>query len=181
MCNLLLEKKLKWKNNPNKPILSLFPLQCEIALKSNTSAIGVGPRNFKLFPVVETDTPFFKFSHHTNVKALSFDKFTPSSRIPNSALLYERVLNSNSVAQQPMRARVYWAHSSIRDHWALRCMSRCSDQVVRLTRDPQCLNLQESLVLVYRPTAVGMKGLVDLAQSRNRTGTCVGEARYATT
>ncbi|GFV78580.1 hypothetical protein TNCV_1888861 [Trichonephila clavipes] len=31
---------------------------------------------------------------------------------------------SNSVAQQPMRARTYCAHRSIRDHWALRCMSR---------------------------------------------------------
>ncbi|GFV81493.1 uncharacterized protein TNCV_52171 [Trichonephila clavipes] len=37
--------------------------------------------------------------------------------------------NSNSVAQQPMRNRAYCAHPSIRDHWALRCMGRCPDQM----------------------------------------------------
>ncbi|GFU71749.1 hypothetical protein TNCV_1955101 [Trichonephila clavipes] len=31
-----------------------------------------------------------------------------------------------------MRARAYCAHSSICDHWALRCMSRCPNQVFRL-------------------------------------------------
>ncbi|GFT16469.1 hypothetical protein TNCV_281101 [Trichonephila clavipes] len=31
-----------------------------------------------------------------------------------------------------MRARAYCAHPSIRDHWVLRCMSRCPDQVVSL-------------------------------------------------
>ncbi|GFT60730.1 hypothetical protein TNCV_3584411 [Trichonephila clavipes] len=40
--------------------------------------------------------------------------------------------NSNSAAQQPTRAKAYCAHPSIRDHWALRCMSRCPDQVVSL-------------------------------------------------
>ncbi|GFU48346.1 hypothetical protein TNCV_3342391 [Trichonephila clavipes] len=34
------------------------------------------------------------------------------------------------MVQQPMRARSYCAHSSIRDHWALRCMSRCLVQDV---------------------------------------------------
>ncbi|GFW30525.1 hypothetical protein TNCV_454631 [Trichonephila clavipes] len=34
----------------------------------------------------------------------------------------------NSVAQQPMKAKAYCVHLSIRDHWALRCMSRCPDQ-----------------------------------------------------
>ncbi|GFX04308.1 uncharacterized protein TNCV_3974561 [Trichonephila clavipes] len=57
---------------------------------------------------------------------------------------------SNSVTQQPMRA--YCAHPSIRDHWALRYMSRCPDQVASLKRDPQCLSPQASLVLIYRPT-----------------------------
>ncbi|GFW57768.1 hypothetical protein TNCV_2926871 [Trichonephila clavipes] len=37
-----------------------------------------------------------------------------------------------------MRASAYCAHLSIRDHWALRCMSRCPDQVVSLKRDHQC-------------------------------------------
>ncbi|GFW08748.1 hypothetical protein TNCV_4299211 [Trichonephila clavipes] len=41
-----------------------------------------------------------------------------------------------------MRARTYCAQPSIRDHWALRCMSRCPDQVVSLKRDPQCLSPQ---------------------------------------
>ncbi|GFT29630.1 uncharacterized protein TNCV_4890721 [Trichonephila clavipes] len=58
------------------------------------------------------------------------------------------------MAQQPMRARAYCAHPSIRDHWVLRCMSRCDDQVVSLKRDPQSLSPQASLVLIYRPTAV---------------------------
>ncbi|GFY35887.1 glutamate receptor ionotropic, delta-1 [Trichonephila clavipes] len=67
-------------------------------------------------------------------------------------------LNSNSRAQQPLRARAYCAHHRKRDHWALRCMSRCPDQVVNLQRDFRCLSPQASLVLIYRPTAVGMKG-----------------------
>ncbi|GFW09207.1 hypothetical protein TNCV_2101611 [Trichonephila clavipes] len=52
-----------------------------------------------------------------------------------------------------MRARTYCAHPSIRDHWSQRCMSRRPDQVVRLKRGPQCLSPQESLALIYRPTA----------------------------
>ncbi|GFX51606.1 uncharacterized protein TNCV_5013101 [Trichonephila clavipes] len=49
-------------------------------------------------------------------------------------LIYKK--NSNSVAQQSMRARAYCALPSIRDHWALRCMSRCPDQVISLKREP---------------------------------------------
>ncbi|GFX72736.1 hypothetical protein TNCV_4063311 [Trichonephila clavipes] len=75
-----------------------------------------------------------------------------------------------------MRARSYCAHPSIHDHWALRCMCRCPDRVVSLKRDPQCLNPQASLVLIYRPTAVGVKGRVDLAQPGNRTRICGMEA-----
>ncbi|GFU15579.1 uncharacterized protein TNCV_1170821 [Trichonephila clavipes] len=60
-------------------------------------------------------------------------------------------------------------------------MSRYPDHVVSLMWDPQCLSPQASLVLSYRPTAVGIKGRVDLAQARNRTRTCGVEARYATT
>ncbi|GFT17110.1 hypothetical protein TNCV_4738361 [Trichonephila clavipes] len=63
-----------------------------------------------------------------------------------------------TMAQQPMRFRAYCAHPSKRDHWALKCMSRCPDLMVSLKREPQCLSPQESLVLIYRPTAVGMKG-----------------------
>ncbi|GFV00483.1 hypothetical protein TNCV_3644611 [Trichonephila clavipes] len=36
-----------------------------------------------------------------------------------------------------MRARDYCAYTSIRDHWALRCMSRCPDQVVSLNAMPK--------------------------------------------
>ncbi|GFV47866.1 uncharacterized protein TNCV_3414831 [Trichonephila clavipes] len=61
-----------------------------------------------------------------------------------------------------MGARAYCAHPSTRDLWALRCMSRCPDQVVSLKRDPQCLSPQASLLLIYRPTALGMKGRVNL-------------------
>ncbi|GFW12049.1 hypothetical protein TNCV_4531141 [Trichonephila clavipes] len=49
-----------------------------------------------------------------------------------------------------MRARAYCAHPSIRDNWALRCMSRCPDQVVSLKRDPQFSSPQASLVLICR-------------------------------
>ncbi|GFX12347.1 putative DD41D transposase [Trichonephila clavipes] len=34
--------------------------------------------------------------------------------------------------QQSMRARAYCSHPNIRGHWALRCMSRCPDQVISL-------------------------------------------------
>ncbi|GFW99831.1 hypothetical protein TNCV_3420601 [Trichonephila clavipes] len=80
-----------------------------------------------------------------------------------------------------MRVRAYCTHPGIRDHWALRCMSRCPDQVISLKRDTQCLSSQASLVLNYRPTVVGMKGRVDLAHPGNRTRTCGVETRYVTT
>ncbi|GFV57753.1 uncharacterized protein TNCV_4463511 [Trichonephila clavipes] len=67
------------------------------------------------------------------------------------------VVSDNIVVHQPMKARAYCPHPSIRDHWMLRCMSRYSDQVVSLKRDPQRLSPQASLVLIYRPTTVGMK------------------------
>ncbi|GFU35849.1 hypothetical protein TNCV_3700021 [Trichonephila clavipes] len=89
--------------------------------------------------------------------------------------------SSNSVAQQSIKARNYYAHPNIRDHWALRCMNRCPDLVVCLKRDLQCLRPQASLVLIYRPNAAGMKGRVDLAQPVNRTQTCGVETRYTTT
>ncbi|GFW25052.1 hypothetical protein TNCV_3155551 [Trichonephila clavipes] len=52
-----------------------------------------------------------------------------------------------------MSARAYCDRPSIRDHWTLRCMSRCPDQVVSVKRDLQCLRLQASLVLIYGHTA----------------------------
>ncbi|GFU90269.1 hypothetical protein TNCV_4646181 [Trichonephila clavipes] len=63
-----------------------------------------------------------------------------------------------------MRARNYYVHPNIRDHWALRYMNRCPDLVVCLKRDLQCLRLVASLVLIYRPNVAVMKGRVDLAQ-----------------
>ncbi|GFU73222.1 hypothetical protein TNCV_493471 [Trichonephila clavipes] len=79
-----------------------------------------------------------------------------------------------------MRARNFYAHPNIHDHWALRCINRCPDLVVSLKRDLQCLRPQASLVLIYRPNEEGMKGRVDLAQLVNRTQSCGVEARYAT-
>ncbi|GFV05195.1 hypothetical protein TNCV_224081 [Trichonephila clavipes] len=35
-----------------------------------------------------------------------------------------------------MGAGAYYAHTSRLDHWALRFMSRCADQVVSLKREP---------------------------------------------
>ncbi|GFW48499.1 hypothetical protein TNCV_1110581 [Trichonephila clavipes] len=37
----------------------------------------------------------------------------------------EFIIKLNSEAQQPMKAKAYCAHLSIRDLWALRCMGRC--------------------------------------------------------
>ncbi|GFS85613.1 hypothetical protein TNCV_2794481 [Trichonephila clavipes] len=64
-----------------------------------------------------------------------------------------------------MRAKAYCAHSNIRDHWTLRYMSRCPDQVVSLKNNPQCFSPQGSLVLTYRP----IEGGIDLAQSEDGT------------
>ncbi|GFS60141.1 hypothetical protein TNCV_2826631 [Trichonephila clavipes] len=44
---------------------------------------------------------------------------------------------------------------------------------------PPVFKSQASLVLIYRPTAEGMKGRVELAQPGNRTRTCDVEALYA--
>ncbi|GFU24493.1 hypothetical protein TNCV_2264521 [Trichonephila clavipes] len=56
---------------------------------------------------------------------------------------------SYPLVQQPMRDRAYCVlYSSIRDHWALRCMSRCPDQVVSLKRDSHCLSPQARLVII---------------------------------
>ncbi|GFX18116.1 hypothetical protein TNCV_1577951 [Trichonephila clavipes] len=59
--------------------------------------------------------------------------------------------NSNSVTQQPIRVKAYCAHPSIRDHWALRCISRYPDQVFRLKRNSQCLSPQTSLNTIDTP------------------------------
>ncbi|GFV75078.1 uncharacterized protein TNCV_4121961 [Trichonephila clavipes] len=45
-----------------------------------------------------------------------------------------------------MRTRAYCAHPSIRDHWVLRYMSRCPDQVVSLKQDLQCSKPPSKLV-----------------------------------
>ncbi|GFV46855.1 transposable element Tcb1 transposase [Trichonephila clavipes] len=49
-------------------------------------------------------------------------------------------VRSVKVVQQPMRASAKCAHPTTRDHWAMRCISRCPDQVVSLKPDPQCLS-----------------------------------------
>ncbi|GFX92336.1 hypothetical protein TNCV_1112631 [Trichonephila clavipes] len=68
-----------------------------------------------------------------------------------------------------MSVRNYYAQPNISDHWALRSLNRCPDLVVCLKKDLQCLRPQASLVLIYRPNVVGMKGRVDFAQPVNRT------------
>ncbi|GFT67514.1 hypothetical protein TNCV_2361161 [Trichonephila clavipes] len=77
-----------------------------------------------------------------------------------------------------MRARAYCTHPSMRDHWALRSMSRCPDQVVSLKRNQKCLSPQASLKLIYRPTAGGMKGWVDFPIPRIESRTCGVEEFY---
>ncbi|GFW34162.1 hypothetical protein TNCV_288441 [Trichonephila clavipes] len=72
-----------------------------------------------------------------------------------------------------MRANAYCAHLSIRDHWALRSISRCPDQVVYLKCNPQYLVHKQAWYSFYRLTE-GMKSLVDLAQPTPRG---VDEAR----
>ncbi|GFV50194.1 hypothetical protein TNCV_621071 [Trichonephila clavipes] len=52
-----------------------------------------------------------------------------------------------------MKARTYCALPSTPDHWALRCMNKCSDRAVSPKQDAQCLSPQASLILVYRATA----------------------------
>ncbi|GFV07755.1 uncharacterized protein TNCV_4942571 [Trichonephila clavipes] len=51
--------------------------------------------------------------------------------------------------QQPMRAKVYSAHLSISDHWALRCMSGCPDQRVQDTFHVPIPTRTISRLLIY--------------------------------
>ncbi|GFX55533.1 hypothetical protein TNCV_268211 [Trichonephila clavipes] len=60
-----------------------------------------------------------------------------------SGVILSSASELNSEAKQPMISKAYYAHSSIRDCWALGSVSRCPKQVVRLKRDPQCLSPQE--------------------------------------
>ncbi|GFX56623.1 hypothetical protein TNCV_3954501 [Trichonephila clavipes] len=59
-------------------------------------------------------------------------------------------------------------------------MNRCTDLVVCLKRDLQCLRPEASLVLFYRPNVAEMKGRVDLAQPVNRSPDlwCVSPKHY---
>ncbi|GFT04439.1 hypothetical protein TNCV_1929591 [Trichonephila clavipes] len=60
-----------------------------------------------------------------------------------------------------MRARAFCAHPSTCDHWALRCMSQMSRSGGQSEAKPPVLKYPKlSLVLIYRPTAVDMKGLL---------------------
>ncbi|GFU64846.1 hypothetical protein TNCV_784971 [Trichonephila clavipes] len=63
--------------------------------------------------------------------------------------------------KQSMRAKAYRAHPSIRDHWVLRCMSRCPYQGASLKRDRQGLSPQASRGRVH--TAKG--GVHELGKS----------------
>ncbi|GFW93992.1 x-linked retinitis pigmentosa GTPase regulator-interacting protein 1 [Trichonephila clavipes] len=84
------------------------------------------------------------------------------------------------MAQQPMRVRVYCAHPSICDHWVLRGMSRCPDQMVSLKRDPKCLSPQASLerikALKYIHTNKGMStAAVNLLKQPHNQNSYVNE------
>ncbi|GFY22011.1 hypothetical protein TNCV_3296551 [Trichonephila clavipes] len=103
-----------------------------------------------------------------------------SKGYPQSEVIL-KLKDSNSVAQQYMRARNYCTHHNTRDHWMLRCMNRCPDLVVCLKRDLQCLRPEASLVLINRPNVAGMKGRVDLAQPVRKPQTCGVEALYTIT
>ncbi|GFX79471.1 uncharacterized protein TNCV_824601 [Trichonephila clavipes] len=65
-----------------------------------------------------------------------------------------------TVAQQPKRAIAYYALPSIRDHWVLRCMNRCPDQVVSLKRDIQCFSPQNLLVKSVGPKVLSAESRV---------------------
>ncbi|GFV54497.1 transposable element Tc3 transposase [Trichonephila clavipes] len=86
--------------------------------------------------------------------------FMDDNARPHRANIVDECLKSEDItlAQQLMRAKAYCAHPSIRDHWMLRCISRCPNQVISLKRDPQCLSPKVSLKLIYRLTVGGMKG-----------------------
>ncbi|GFW02099.1 hypothetical protein TNCV_4854391 [Trichonephila clavipes] len=79
-----------------------------------------------------------------------------------------------------MRARAYCTHSSYVTIEVHERMSRSAHGQSE-ARPPVFKSPSKPVVLIYRPTAVGIKGRVDLAQPGNRTQTCAAEARYATT
>ncbi|GFV69812.1 hypothetical protein TNCV_4973291 [Trichonephila clavipes] len=80
-----------------------------------------------------------------------------------------------------MRARNYYSHPNLRDHWALSCMNRCPNLVVCLKRDLQCLRPEASLVLIYRPNVAGMKAESTLPSPLIEPQTSGVEALYTTT
>ncbi|GFT43756.1 hypothetical protein TNCV_4464281 [Trichonephila clavipes] len=77
--------------------------------------------------------------------ALAFEYplfYTPSEL--SNALEFQLINhNAAKMVQQPVRAKTYCAHPSIRDHWALRYMSRCPDN--QSQGRTQCLSPQASL------------------------------------
>ncbi|GFT24660.1 hypothetical protein TNCV_2856071 [Trichonephila clavipes] len=81
-----------------------------------------------------------------------------------------------------MRARAYYAHPIIRDHWVLRYISRWPDHVVSLKRKISSVLVPKQTwnSFIY-PLKGGMKGRVDLAHPGNRARTCGVETRNATT
>ncbi|GFX02535.1 hypothetical protein TNCV_727891 [Trichonephila clavipes] len=85
----------------------------------------------------------------------------------------ETLLNSNSVTQQLMRARIYCAHPSIRDHSDICSRKQMSQSGGHSEAGPQCLSPQESLVLIYRHNVVGMKAESTLPSLGIETGPVV--------
>ncbi|GFW66122.1 uncharacterized protein TNCV_1710211 [Trichonephila clavipes] len=83
-----------------------------------------------------------KAKAHPGVSCLSGRKNIRLLRTPS---FLRRNLQCTSVAQQPTRTRAYCAHPSIRDHWVLRCMGRCPDQVGQFEARPPVLNFPGKL------------------------------------
>ncbi|GFV85643.1 hypothetical protein TNCV_3436461 [Trichonephila clavipes] len=52
-------------------------------------------------------------------------------------------------------------------------------KVINLKRYPRCLSSQANLLLIYRPTVLGMEDSVDLTQPGNLTWACGVEERHA--
>ncbi|GFV69797.1 hypothetical protein TNCV_431161 [Trichonephila clavipes] len=90
---------------------------------------GANSRRFQSLEVLIGDVEASFYLSPTTGKT-KIQHISREKRCKNSTVL------EKAMAQQPMRAKAYGAHLIIRNHWALRYMSRCPDQVVSVKRDP---------------------------------------------
>ncbi|GFV86933.1 hypothetical protein TNCV_2198851 [Trichonephila clavipes] len=87
----------------------------------------------------------YRFQPESNPQPRGLRRGYATSKPPKQTKIFILHLNSNSVAQQPMRTTAYCAHFTVSDHWTLKDMSRCSDQVVSLKRNTQCFKSPRKL------------------------------------